>query len=331
MNFLLSYLDFFLKSFTLVIALLVTILGITLISKSKGKLSEKIKIKHINKRYQDLTDRMQNEVQSKEQLKLTKKLQKKLSNQFKKKTRKRVFYLTFNGDISATESEALREKITAILSVATDQDEVLISIESSGGMVHAYGLCASQLTRIRNKNIRLTATIDKIAASGGYLMASVAEHIIAAPFAIVGSIGVVAQLPNFHRLLKEHRIDYELITAGEYKRTLTMFGENTPKARQKLQEEIDQTHQLFKQFVVQHRPKLNIDKVATGEFWWGTDALQLNLIDQITTSDDYLWQISQNADVYEVNFQHQRSLLQKLTQSMSKVKAQLFAPNNYYQ
>ena len=109
----------------------------------------------------------------------------------------------------------------------------------------AYGLAASQMQRIRDKKLKLTVCVDKVAASGGYMMAVVADKIIAAPFAVLGSIGVLAQVPNFHRLLKKHDVDFEMLTAGKYKRTLTMFGENTDKGREKFQEDIEDTHVLF--------------------------------------------------------------------------------------
>lgn len=318
MAFLSHYALFFLKTITLVAAILFTFAGILAISKNKEKFDSRIKIKHINKRYEELTERLQQEVFTKSQFKIEEKKRKKLTGENKKKERRRVYYLEFIGDMQAAEAQSLREKITAILTIATPQDEVIISIESPGGVVHGYGLCASQLSRLRQKNIPLTVIVDKVAASGGYMMASVANKIIAAPFAIIGSIGVVAQLPNFHRFLKEHNIDFEQITAGEYKRTLTYFGENTAKGRQKVQEEIEEAHQLFKKFILEYRSHLDIDKVATGEYWFGTDALALQLVDVIGTSDDYLLQASQTADIYEIKYHAPLSVLQKLTRSVSK-------------
>lgn len=322
MNLLFSYLFFLLKTLTLVGAILFTVISLLVLSKNKNKVTNGIKIMHINKRYKSLTQQIQQEILSKSQLKLETKKQKQLTEQLKNKDRKRIFYLEFCGDLHASEVKSLREKITTVLAVATPEDEVLVNVESAGGVVHGYGLCASQLARLREKNIPLTVVIDKVAASGGYMMASVADYIIAAPFAIIGSIGVVAQLPNFHRFLKEHHIDFEQITAGEYKRTLTLFGENTNKAKHKVQTEIDHTHQLFKQFILQYRPQLDIDQVATGEYWFGSDALNLRLIDKIDTSDDYLQQASHTADIYEIQHHTKRTLLQKLTRSTSKIMSE---------
>ena len=112
--------------------------------------------------------------------------------------------------------------------------------------------------------IGMNATFDKVAASGGYMMACIGDRILSAPFAVLGSIGVVAQIPNLHRLLKKHDVDYEVLTAGEYKRTLTVFGENTDKGRQKFQEDLELTHVLFKDFVSRYRPQLDIDQVLGG-------------------------------------------------------------------
>ncbi len=227
-------------------------------------------------------------------------------------TKPRVFVLDFQGDLRALAVARLRKEITAVLSMARPDDEVVVRLESHGGMVHAYGLASSQLQRIKQHNIGLTVCVDKIAASGGYMMACVANKILAAPFAILGSIGVVAQLPNFNRLLKKHDIDFEMITAGEYKRTLTMLGENTDKGREKFTEEIEDIHLLFKEFVTQHRPGLDIDRVATGESWFGQRALDQELVDELTTSDEYIAKACAAADVFEVRYVERKPLPERL-------------------
>ena len=218
----------------------------------------------------------------------------------------------FKGDISASETAALREEISAIVQVAKPNDEVLLCLESPGGVVHGYGLAASQLMRLKQHNIKLTVAVDKVAASGGYMMACVADKIVSAPFAIIGSIGVVAQIPNIHRLLKKHDVDVDVMTAGEYKRTVTMLGENTEKGKQKFQQELEETHQLFKQFVSQNRPHLDVDQVATGEHWFGQQALNLNLVDEIMTSDDLLLQAMKEKQLIGVKYVVKKSLLQKV-------------------
>ena len=226
--------------------------------------------------------------------------------------RKRIFVLDFKGDMRASAVSGLRKEITTVLSLARKEDEVLVRLESPGGMVSAYGLAASQLQRIKQQGINLTVCVDKVAASGGYMMACVADKILAAPFAMLGSIGVVAQLPNFHRLLKKHDIDFEMITAGEYKRTLTVFGENTPKGREKFVEDIEDIHRLFKEFVGEHRPKLDIEKVATGEAWFGQRALDHELVDELITSDEYVMKACDDADVFEVKYVEKKSLPKRL-------------------
>ncbi len=235
-----------------------------------------------------------------------------------------MFVVNFQGDIKASALEGLREEVTAILSVIKPTDEVVACIESPGGMVHAYGLAAAQLQRIRDKNIPLTVIVDKVAASGGYLMACIANKILAAPFAIIGSIGVVIQMPNFHRLLKEKNIDFEQLTAGNFKRTLTLFGVNTPEGREKLQEEIEEVHHHFKHVIKEHRPELDIDRVATGEHWLGSQALELKLIDGLTTSDSYLFEKSNHANVYEICFQQKKSLLTRLTSATTQLVSRFY-------
>lgn len=223
-----------------------------------------------------------------------------------------LYVLHFKGDIAASETMALREEISAIIQTAKPNDEVLLCLESPGGMVHGYGLAASQLARLKQHDIKLTVAVDKVAASGGYMMACVADKIVSAPFAIIGSIGVVAQVPNVHRLLKKHDVDVDVMTAGEYKRTVTILGENTEKGKQKFQQELDETHQLFKQFVAQYRPHLDVDRVATGEHWFGQQALRLNLVDEILTSDDVLLQAIKEKRVLGLRYTVKKPLLQRI-------------------
>lgn len=251
-------------------------------------------------------------VLSKKQFKKAQKEQKALDKQQDKTERRRVFVMNFHGDIRGTAVASLREEVTAVLTIVQPEDEVVLRLESAGGLVHAYGLAAAQLLRIRDRGIKLTVAVDKVAASGGYMMACVADRVIAAPFAVLGSIGVVAQLPNFNRLLKKHDIDYEQFTAGQFKRTVTVFGENTDQGRHKFQEEIEETHLLFKDFVKTHRPQVDLTQVATGEHWYGTRALDCQLVDELRTSDDYLLGASTGADLYEIAYTGKKPWLARL-------------------
>ncbi|QKX18016.1 protease SohB [Microbulbifer sp. YPW1] len=226
--------------------------------------------------------------------------------------RKRLFVVHFDGDIKASALTNLREEITAILQIAEKGDEVVVCLESPGGMVANYGLAASQLARVRSAGVKLTIVVDKVAASGGYMMACVADRILAAPFAMLGSIGVVAQLPNFHRLLQRNDVDFELFTAGEYKRTVTMFGENTPEGKEKFQSDLEEIHTLFQHFVSEYRPQLDIGKVATGEVWFGQRALDLALIDEIKTSDEYLTARAENSDLFQVEYKERQNIAKKI-------------------
>nr|WP_277608413.1 protease SohB [Microbulbifer elongatus] len=225
---------------------------------------------------------------------------------------KRLFVVHFDGDIKASALSNLREEITAILQIAGKKDEVVVCLESPGGMVANYGLAASQLARVRSAGVHLTIVVDKVAASGGYMMACVADRILAAPFAMLGSIGVVAQLPNFHRLLQRNDVDFELFTAGEYKRTVTMFGENTEEGKEKFQADLEEIHTLFQHFVQEFRPQLDIAKVATGEVWFGQRALDLALVDELKTSDEYLTARAANADLYQVEYKERQNIARKM-------------------
>jgi serine protease SohB len=231
--------------------------------------------------------------------------------------RKRIFVLSFSGDVRASAVESLRQEVTAVLAQSRPGDEVLLRLDSSGGVVHGYGLAASQLDRLKQAGVRLVVAVDKVAASGGYMMAAVADEIVAAPFAIVGSIGVVAAVPNFRRLLAKASIDVEHLTAGEYKRTLSMVGENTDKGREKFREQLEETHGLFKDFLAAHRPTLDMGRVATGEHWYGTQARELGLVDRLATSDDVLLKASAEADLYSVAWQRRMRVGDRLGASIA--------------
>jgi serine protease SohB len=230
--------------------------------------------------------------------------------------RRRVFVIDFDGDIMATEVASLREMVSALLIVAKPDDEVLVRLENTGGAVAEHGLAAAQLQRLRARDIPLTVAVDKVAASGGYLMASVANRVLAAPFAVIGSIGVLAELPNFHRLLERHGIDFELHTAGEHKRTITLFGENNEAGRAKLREQLEAIHELFKGFIREQRGGLDVDQVATGEYWHGRKAKELGLVDEVCTSDEYLLAACDEADVFKLRYRVKKAPIDRLLAAM---------------
>ena len=328
MEFLTEYGLFLAKIVTFVVAALVVISVImSAAQKDRGdhEGEGELKIRKLNEKYEKLRESIQSRLMSDHQRKVFQKARKKAQKAEKKAakaakntdeqddSRGRVYVLDFDGDIKASDTDPLRRAITAVLSIADpEKDEVVIRLESGGGLVHSYGLAAAQLDRIRSKGLRLTACVDKVAASGGYMMACVADRIVASPFAILGSIGVVAQLPNFHRFLKKNDVDFEVLTAGEHKRTMTIFGENTDKGRQKFLEDLEDTHGLFKEYVSERRPDLDIAAVANGDIWFGKRALDVKLIDEIKTSDEYLIEACERGDVISVSFQRKRTLPEKL-------------------
>ena len=317
-EFFFNYGLFAAKTLTIVLAIAaVIIFFVAVASRKQADAKETLEVKKLNKKYEDMAFALNATILEKNQFKKLQKNEKEKQKAKKKEEKqdqekKHIYVLNFHGDIRATAVSSLREEITAILTVATENDEVFLRLESSGGVVHGYGLAASQLMRVREKNIPLTVAVDKVAASGGYMMACVGNRILAAPFAIIGSIGVIAQIPNFNRVLKKHDIDYEQFTAGEFKRTVTVFGENTDEAKSKFREEIEDIHVLFKDFIVQHRPDIDIARVSTGESWPGTRALENHLVDELKTSDDYLLENSKHAEIYEVTYTAKKSLLERI-------------------
>ncbi len=323
-EFLAEYGLFLAKTVTIVIAIIIIMAtAVANTMKQRGEDKGSIIITHLNKEINDLKDEIVKAVEDEHTLKKVHKEEKKKAKKEKKAkkkslgkesdAKKRIFVLNFDGDPKASQVDELRKAITAVLTMAKpEKDEVMLRLESPGGMVHAYGLAASQLQRIRSREIPLTICVDKVAASGGYMMACVANKLIAAPFAYIGSIGVLVQMPNFNRLLKEKHVDYEMVTAGEYKRTLTMFGENTKEDREKMEEDIQEVHTLFKDFVRTSRPDMDIDKLATGETWLGSRARELGLVDETGTSDEYIVAACDNAEVYEVAYEKKKKITDKL-------------------
>lgn len=284
-DFLSNYGLFLLKAITFVVAILFTFVAILALGK---KQKTGLTITSLSDEWENNTQTLYKTIHGK-----------KLKRQKKKDNKPFVFILDFNGDIRASKVNTLKDEITTILSLAKPEDEIMVRLESPGGSVNGYGLAAAQLERIRHTNIPLTICIDKVAASGGYLMASIANNIVAARFAIVGSIGVVSQIPNFHRFLKKRDIDVEVLTAGEYKRTLTILGENTEKGRQKFKEDLEKIHDAFRKYVLVYRDTVNIDEVATGEHWLAVDAQKFNLVDKLQTSDD--WMLEKNKTHHIIN------------------------------
>lgn len=334
MEFISEYGLFLLKSITIVLAVLAIIGGaVSLTRQQAGKKEESLELTNLNEKYeamhgalkQALIDPGAQKLAAKEEKKKKKAEAKQQAKEAKKlakdhqepPAKKHLFVLDFDGDIKASPVDTMREEISAILTLASSNDEVLIRLQSGGGAVHAYGLAASQLQRIRDHGIPLTVSVDRVAASGGYLMACVADKIIASPFSIIGSIGVIAQIPNLHKILKKNDVDFEQLTAGKYKRTLTIFGENTDEAREKMQEELEEVHTQFKEFVGSRRPEMDIEKVATGEHWLGERAQQLGLVDELQTSDDYLMSQREGANLLHLKYIGHQTLIEKISSRMS--------------
>lgn len=325
MEFLAEYALFFAKIATFLIAIVALLIVVKMLNKGSDQEQGQLEVTDLTDTYKNRRQALEAQLHDETFLKARDKQEKKENKAKKKEAKKELkegvdltashqphlFVLDFKGSIDAKEVASLREEISAILAVANEQDEVLVRLETGGGMVHGYGLASSQLDRLKQANIPLTVAVDKVAASGGYMMACVADKIISAPFAIIGSIGVIAQIPNFNKLLKKHDVEYEQMTAGEYKRTLTMFGENTDKAREKFKQELELTHELFKDFIREHRPELELEKVATGEHWFGKTALELGLVDEINTSDDLIQAACKDKKVLKLHFAKKKKLTEK--------------------
>ena len=322
MEILTDYLIFLLKVFTIALAITIPLLIVIGTSKGKSQSRGKLSITNLSDKFEEMGNAVKGSVMNPKELK---KFNKETSKDKKKKDKAKaknndnendsVFVLNFKGDIQASEVEKLKQEVNAILLSDTECKEVVIRVESGGGSAYAYGLCAAELKRLVDNEINLTVCIDKVAASGGYLMSCVATKIIAAPWAIVGSIGVIAQLPNFHRLLKKNSIDFEMHTAGAFKRTLTTLGENTDEGREKFKSDLEDLHLIFKNFVKEQRPQVDTEIVATGETWQGEDAVKVGLVDSLETSDNYLVSLSKDAKLFEIEFVEKKNLTERFAVS----------------
>ena len=315
----LEYGLFLLKVITVLISVIVLISFVA--ASKKSNTSDGLEIENLNEKYKGLSDSLNKAVMEKDEWKKKQKSEKAIAKKNKKKkTRKpKAYILDFIGDIKASAVPSLREEVTAILDIAKRNDQIVLRLDNHGGVVHEHGLAASQLARIREKKIHLTVVVDKVAASGGYLMASVANKIYAAPFAILGSIGVIAQLPNFNRLLDNYGVDFEQITAGQYKRNVTMFGKNTDEDREKLKDQLEEIHELFKSSVNEYRPQLDLERVATGEHWYGSKALELGLIDEIKTSDELLIEMAKKYEIFSVKLKVKKPLKKRLLSNIDSL------------
>lgn len=226
---------------------------------------------------------------------------------------KRVFVMTFDGDIHASQVAGFRVAISSLEPLLRkDSDTVVLKLESPGGVVHGYGLAAAQVLRLKKAAHRLVVCVDKVAASGGYMMACLADEIVCSPFAVVGSIGVVAGVPNVNRLLREKNVDYLEMTAGKHKRTLTMLGEVTEDKKEKFQTQLEEVHTLFKDHVLKNRPGLDLERVATGEHWHGVQALELGLVDRLGTSDEVVAEALSGSEVFELHYKEKESVREKI-------------------
>ncbi|MDC0482154.1 protease SohB [Gammaproteobacteria bacterium] len=311
MELLSNYGLFLIKTLTVLISILLIISFI--VNSKKSDQSGSIEIKNVNKELDSIEENIKKNILTKSDFKKFIKARKK-SN---KKLEKRLFVIDFKGNIRASEIVSLRREVSGVILSCKKGDEVLLRLENSGGTVHEHGLAASQLKRIKDKKIPLTICVDKVAASGGYMMACVANKIIASPFAIIGSIGVLAQVPNFNKLLKDKGINFEQHTAGNYKRTVTMFGENTDKDREKLNEQLEEIHVLFKNFITSQRKNIDIEKVATGEYWYGENALSLNLIDEVMTSDEYILAMREKFEITHIKYKPIKTFSDKISKISS--------------
>lgn len=311
-NHLYSLVFFSLKALIVVLSILISIIVPVVVIRKLGspdKSLRNLKIKNLKNHYDKYIKQFKQTTMNKKEFK---KYIKNLNKEEKEeKDKPHLFVLSFNGDIMASQVKNLREEISVILNIAKAKDEVSLILESRGGSVSHYGLAANQLQRLRDHNIPLTICVDKVAGSGGYLMACVGNQILSSPFAFIGSIGVMFGIPNVHDFLKKHDVSYEEFTAGKYKRTVTPLGKITDEKREKLKEQLELVHNQFKSFVKKYRD-IDLEQVATGEAWLAEEALKKGLVDKLQCSDDYILEKFKTHNVYKISLKSPKSLMEKI-------------------
>ena len=320
-DLLIAYGFFLLKIITVLAVILIPIMVIVGSTKHKKETDKgRIIVKNLSDKLEEIGVSLKSaEMDPKAYKSFLKERTKKKKKAIKGKPKEIIYVLDFKGDLQASAVDKLKQEINAIIASEVKCKEVVLKVESGGGSAYAYGLCAAELKRLVDNKIKLTVCIDKMAASGGYLMSCVATKIVAAPWAIVGSIGVIAQLPNFHRLLKKLDIDIEMHTAGKFKRTLTTLGKNTKQGREKFISELEDLHVVFKDFVKENRPKIKVAQVSTGEVWQGDKAVKLGLIDEIGTSDDYLLKLASKFKLLEIEYFEKKPLTARFSTAIEVI------------
>ncbi|MDN7136628.1 protease SohB [Pseudidiomarina sp. 1ASP75-14] len=318
MEFILEIADFVVKAAIILMVVMLIVAIISNAAQRQRRQDGELQVRNLSRDLRDSAQTISLETLGKKQRKQAQKQARKAEKN-EQAAEQRVFVIDFKGSLDAHEVDNLQREVNAVIGAAKAGDTVFVRLESPGGVVHGYGLGAAQLQRLRDAELELVIGVDKVAASGGYMMAAVADKVIAAPFAIIGSIGVVAQLPNFHRWLKKHDVDFETVTAGDYKRTLTVFGENTDAGRRKFKEDLEQIHAQFKNHIVQYRPKVDLDQVATGEYWTAEKALEMDLVDEICTTDSWLLARCKDHGIYHIRYYEKRPLGERIGKNVTAV------------
>lgn len=210
--------------------------------------------------------------------------------------------LRFEGDTMATGRQDFARMVDEVLHNKERIQRVIVVVNSPGGGVSVYGQMFAGMERMRNAGVDVTACVDTYAASGGYLMSVPAQRIIAAPFAMVGSIGVVSEFMNFNKLLRRLGVEPMTITAGELKRTVTPLSEVTEENKAAYKAQLEAIHRQFIAVVKKYR-EVDADRVCTGNHWTAAESveLKLNLVDGLATSQEYLFEANQTEDLVTIS------------------------------
>ncbi|KZX82185.1 hypothetical protein A3715_00045, partial [Oleiphilus sp. HI0009] len=267
----------------------------------------RIIVKSLNEEYQEIQDALL-------KFKPLKPIKSSSIRKFKASPNKQsIFVLDFKGDKTASSVGSLSKEVSAILSVAKPNDEVFLRLESPGGTITGYGLASQQLIRLREAGIRLVVSVDEIATSGGYMMAAVGDRIIASPTSMLGSIGVIMEVPNFYNLLDRAGVQFHQFTAGKHKRLVSMTNKIGDAAKDQINQDLEKSHELFKNHVHTYRNSVNLESVSHGDVWSAKYCLDNKLVDDLMTSEAYLFDRASRANIFHISWDVERSFSDKLS------------------
>ncbi len=230
--------------------------------------------------------------------------------------------------IGSEDSESLFESITSSLDAVeliekADKNPnikaIILEINSPGGSAVASEEIANA---VKKTNKTTVAWIREVGASGAYWVASSADYIVANRVSVTGSIGVIASYLEFPEFLERYNVTYRRLVSGKYKDIGTPFKEMTSEEQAIFQQNLDLIRDYFVSEVAKNRNmnKKDVDKIANGLFYLGTQAKELGLVDELGSKDEVIRYIEykEKIEVEIAEYETEKGILDLLTDALSK-------------